>query len=85
IADDRYIAEDAAALVEIDFDILPASADAETAAKPGSPVAHSDADHNILAEFNMGYGDTDSAFANAAHTVADKFFIHKGLGMAIEG
>lgn len=85
IAEDRYIAEDAAALVEIDFDILPASADAEAAAQPGSPVAHSDAEHNILAEFNMGYGDTDAAFANAAHTVADKFAIHKGLGMAIEG
>lgn len=85
IAEDRYIAEDAAALVEIDFDILPASADAEAAAQRGSPVAHSDAEHNILAEFNMGYGDTDAAFANAAHTVADKFAIHKGLGMAIEG
>jgi len=85
VADDRYIAEDAASLVEIDFDILPASAHAETAAQPGSPVAHSDAEHNILAEFTMGYGDTDSAFAKAAHTVADKFTIHKGLGMAIEG
>ena len=85
VADDRYIAEDAASLVEIDFDILPASAHAETAAQPGSPVAHSDAEHNILAEFTMGYGDTDSAFAKAAHTVADKFTIHKGLGMSIEG
>lgn len=85
IADDRYIAEDAAALVELDFDILPASADAESAAQPGSPLAHADAEHNILAEFNMGYGDPDSAFATAAHTVADKFHIHKGLGMAIEG
>ena len=85
IADNRYIAEDAAAIVELDFDILPASADAETAAEPGSPVAHFKADHNILAEFNMGYGDPDSAFADAAHTVSDKFSIHKGLGMAIEG
>jgi len=85
IADDRYIAEDAAALVEVEYDILPASADAEAAARPGSPVAHSDAEHNILAEFNMGYGDTDGAFAKAAHTVGDKFTVHKGLGMAIEG
>lgn len=85
IADDRYIAEDAASLVEVDYDILPASADAEAAAAPGSPLAHSDADHNILAEFNMGYGDTDAAFASAAHTVADKFLVHKGLGMALEG
>lgn len=85
IADDRYIAEDAAALVEVDYDILPASADAEDAARPGSPLAHSDAEHNILAEFNMGYGDTESAFATAPHVFRDKFFVHKGLGMALEG
>jgi len=85
IADDRYIAEDAAALVEVEYDFLPASADAEAAAAPGSPLAHSDAEHNILAEFNMGYGDTDAAFAAAPHTFADKFYVHKGLGMAIEG
>jgi len=85
IADDRYIAEDAAALVEIEYDFLPASADAGAAAAPGSPLAHSDAEHNILAEFNMGYGDTDTAFAAAPHTFGDKFTVHKGLGMAIEG
>jgi carbon-monoxide dehydrogenase large subunit len=85
IADDRYIAEDAASLVEVDYDILPASADPETAAAPGSALAHSDAEHNILAEFNMGYGDTDAAFAAASHVVGDKFLVHKGLGMAIEG
>ena len=85
IADDRYIAEDAAALVEIDYDILPASADAERAAQPGSPLAHADAKHNILAEFSMGYGDVDSSFRGAPHVFADKMHVHKGLGMAIEG
>ena len=85
IADDRYIAEDAAALVEVDYDILPASADPEQAAQAGSPTAHSDADHNILAEFSMGYGDCDSVFATAPHVAAEKFSLHKGLGMALEG
>lgn len=85
IADDRYIAEDAAALVDIDFDILPASADAEQAAQPGSPLAHADAEHNVLAEFSMGYGDVDGCFASAPHVFGDKMFIHKGLGMALEG
>ncbi|MEQ9122514.1 MAG: molybdopterin-dependent oxidoreductase, partial [Alphaproteobacteria bacterium] len=52
---------------------------------PGSPLAHADAEHNILAEFSMGYGDVDGCFAAAPHVVADKMFIHKGLGMALEG
>ena len=85
IADDRYIAEDAASLVDVEYDILPASADAEQAAQPGSPLAHADAEHNVLAEFSMGYGDPDAAFANAPHVLREKFSLHKGLGMALEG
>ena len=85
VADDRYIAEDAAAQVDVSYDILPASADPEKAAQPGSPVAHADAEHNILAEFSMGYGNTDIAFANAPHVLSEKFELHKGLGMALEG
>ena len=85
VAEDRYVAEDAAALVEVDYDVLPASVDPETAARPGSPLAHADAEHNVLAEFSMGYGDVGGNFRKAAHIVRDKMSIHKGLGMAIEG
>lgn len=85
IAESRYIAEDAAALVDLDLEILPASADAEAAAQPGSPLAHAGAPHNILAEFSMGYGEVEPAFRIAPHRVADKMYVHKGLGMAIEG
>ena len=42
IADDRYLAEDAAALVEVDFDVLPAVSDCRDAVKPDAPRAHSD-------------------------------------------
>ena len=85
IAEDRYTAEDASALVQIDYDILPASADAEIAATSGSPLAHTDAEHNILAEFTMGYGEADQIFGSAPNRFAEKFCLHKGLGMAIEG
>ena len=85
IAENRYIAEDAASLVNIDYAILPASADAEKAIEPGSPLAHTDATHNILAEFSMGYGEVDRAFTDSTRVFTDKFNVHKGLGMAIEG
>ncbi len=85
IADDRYMAEDAAAMVEVEYDTLPVSSDAEAAAQPGSPLAHADAEHNILAEFSMGYGDVEGCFRNAPHVVAEKMYLHKGLGMALEG
>ena len=85
VAADRYVAEDAAALVAVAFDPLPVSADLETAARPGAPLAHEDAPHNIVAEFETGYGDAAAAMAGAAHTVSGRFALHKGLGMAIEG
>ena len=85
IADSRYLAEDAASLVIVDYQELPVSADIEAAARPGAPLAHSDAEHNILAAFSMGYGDTDAAFGGAAYVVEDRMRLHKGLGMAIEG
>src|SRR5688500_18893023 len=40
IADTRYIAEDAAAAVEIDYEILPTAADCRDAVKAGAPLAH---------------------------------------------
>ena len=49
IADNRYLAEDAAAAVAIDFEVLPAVSDCRDAAKPGAPRVHSD-----LAEQHRG-------------------------------
>ena len=39
VADSRYVAEDAAALVEVDYDLLTPVADCRKAVEPGSPKA----------------------------------------------
>lgn len=85
IAESRYVAEDAAALVKVDFSPLPAAADLETAAEPGAATAHLDAPDNVVAAFVMEYGDAGAACAAAARVVSGRFDVHKGLGMAIEG
>ena len=84
IADDRYVAEDAAALVMVDYDILPAVEDCREAVKPGAPLAHSDIADNIAAALTMGFGDVDAAFAKAAHVFEEQFWMHRGGGMAME-
>ena len=84
IADSRYIAEYAAALVEVDYDVLPAVSDCRDAVKPDAPRAHSDTDDNIAAVVRMQYGDVDTAFANAAHVFEDRMWLHRGGGMALE-
>jgi len=84
VAEDRYIAEDAAALVEVDYDPLPAVCDCRAALAPGAPVVHRGAPHNLLAEFRMGYGDADAAFAKAAHVFRESLWQHRGGSHSIE-
>ena len=84
IADNRYIAEDASTLVDVNYEPLPASADCRDAMEPGAAVAHRDAEHNLLAEFNMTYGDIDKAFAESAHTFSESLWIHRGGSHSIE-
>ena len=40
VATDRYLARDAAELVEVDYEVLPAVADPEKALAPGAPAVH---------------------------------------------
>ncbi len=84
VADDRYIAEDAAALIDVDYDILPAISDCRAALADGAARAHRDAAHNLIAEFDMEYGDVDGAFAHAAHVFAESLFQHRGGSHSME-
>jgi aerobic carbon-monoxide dehydrogenase large subunit len=84
IADTRYIAEDAAAAVIVQYDVLPAVSDCRSAVEDGAPHAHSDADSNIVSTFQLAYGDAEAAFAAAAHVFVEELWQHRGGGMAIE-
>jgi carbon-monoxide dehydrogenase large subunit len=84
VADTRHHAEDAAAAVTIDYDILPAVEDCREAVKPTSPVAHSDISDNTAASLQMAFGDVDAAFAKAAHVFEEKLWMHRGGGMCME-
>ncbi|MBM3485184.1 MAG: xanthine dehydrogenase family protein molybdopterin-binding subunit [Alphaproteobacteria bacterium] len=84
IARSRYIAEDAAALVDLDLEPLPAVSDARLALRPEAPRAHSGAATNVVAEFTMAYGDLDGAFASAAHIVRTSLLQHRGVSHPIE-
>ena len=84
VAENRYIAEDAAALVEVDWEPLPAAADCKAALSAGAPTVHRRSPHNLLAEFPMGYGDVEAAFASARHVFKESFWQHRGGSHSIE-
>ena len=85
IAENRYLAEDAAALVEIDFDVLPAVSDAENALSTDAPLAHTEKDSNRVKEIKQGYGDVESAFNSAAHVCSLSLRQERGAAHPIEG
>ncbi|MSQ20317.1 MAG: xanthine dehydrogenase family protein molybdopterin-binding subunit [Betaproteobacteria bacterium] len=85
IADSRYIAEDAAALVEVHYEPLPAMADCRAALATDAPRVHRRAPHNLLAAFDMGYGDIDAAFGRDALVFRESIWQHRGGGHSIEG
>jgi carbon-monoxide dehydrogenase large subunit len=84
LADSRYIAEDAAALVEVDYDPLPAVSDCRDGLPADAPTVHRDAKDNIASEFYTEYGDCRSAFASAAHTFKISLKQHRGGAHSIE-
>jgi carbon-monoxide dehydrogenase large subunit len=78
IADDRYLAEDAAALVEIDYELLPVAADCRKAVAPDAPAVRRELKSNIIASYPVAFGDAAGAFAKAAHVFHEDFWQHRG-------
>ena len=78
VADTRHIAEDAASLVEIDYEPLPAASDCLAAIDPAAPRVHEGTPSNIAARIPFNHGDNDAAFANAAHIFKESLHTHRG-------
>jgi carbon-monoxide dehydrogenase large subunit len=84
VAETLEQAKAAAAMVEVDYDVLPAVADTATAAG-NKTVIHEGAPGNIC--FNWGHGDkaaTDAAFAQAAHVTTLEYVNNRLVPNAIE-
>jgi 2-furoyl-CoA dehydrogenase large subunit len=65
VAESRYLAEDAAELVQIEYAALDAVIDPVAACKPESPILHPEAKTNEISVRQFHYGDTESAFESA--------------------
>ncbi len=73
VARSRYIAEDAAELIDVEYEPLPVVLDPEAALAPGAPVLHDDLGDNNFAHIEFEAGDVDAAFARASHVFRKRF------------
>ncbi|MGQ0548672.1 MAG: aerobic carbon-monoxide dehydrogenase large subunit [Armatimonadota bacterium] len=84
VADSRYVAEDGADLVEVEFEPLPPVVDLEHAARPGGPTVHEDLTTNVAAHHTQRVGNVEEAFARAAHVFRERFVVDRGSSSPIE-
>ena len=82
IAADRYVAEDAAALIDVDYEVLVAAIDCRV---EGAPPVRRELRSNRVISYKVGYGDIEAAFAKAAHVVREELWVHRGAAHSMEG
>lgn len=84
-ADTRYLAEDAAALIAVDYEPLPAVSDCRAALAHGAPLAHRGRKSNVMTEIKQSYGDVAAAFAGTPHRINVSLKQHRGGAHSMEG
>jgi len=84
LAESRYLAEDAAELVEVDWEPLEPVATLAQAAAAGAPVVHEGWDDNVAVRFVVAKGDTAAGLRDAAVVVRERFEIQRQAGLPLE-
>src|SRR5919197_511858 len=84
VAGDRYLAEDAADLIEIEYEPGPAVIDLEHALDPAAPRVHEDVPGNRAARVVQTVGDPEDAFRRAARVLRERLTIERSCGSPIE-
>ncbi len=84
IAESRALAADAAELVEVEYDPLPAVIDPEEALADGAPILHDEFGTNHCYTWKLEAGGADEIFEKAPVTVKERFRQQRLIPNAIE-
>ena len=84
VATDRYIAADAADLVEVDYEVTQAVTDPEKALAEGAPAVHPEWPDNKAFVFLQKGGDMEKAFADAEVVVKQRITSQRLVPNAME-
>ncbi|GAA5167542.1 MULTISPECIES: xanthine dehydrogenase family protein molybdopterin-binding subunit [Amycolatopsis] len=73
VAADRYLAEDAAELIDVEYEPLPPVVEIAHALSPDSPRLHDTAESNVATDRTFDFGDVDEVFARADRVVVGEY------------
>ncbi len=85
VASNRWLAEDALELIEVDYDLRPGVGSTASALAEGAPLVHEASDTNVAVHIVQQSGDPDAALRTAPHVLRDTFVITRGGGHSMEG
>ncbi len=83
-ADDEETAERALALVEVEYEDLPAVMSIEQALAVGAAAVHEERPTNVHRAAALEFGDVDGGFEAADHVREDIFFVHGNTHVPLE-
>ncbi len=84
VAESRYLAEDAAELVQVDYEPLPSALDIAATLAADAPLLHEEAGTNLVAEYDLGRGDVEEALAAAEEVVEVTFHCGRHAAVPME-
>lgn len=84
VARSRYLAEDAARLVDVEYELLPVVATLEQALADDAPRVHDDMPHNVAAHYRREVGDYQAARARADRVLTYRFRFDRGTASPME-
>ena len=84
IAESRYLAEDIANDIVVDYDPLPVVGDLEAAAAGDAPLVHEDAPGNVAAHVHQQKGSYDSVVKQAATVIKRRLTYDHGMAQPME-
>ena len=84
IANNRYEAEDAVDLVQVDYDPLPVVVNMSDALNPASPALFDEVGTNVVSTSSHTYGDVEGAFAAADRVIDATFHQHRVANCPME-
>jgi aerobic carbon-monoxide dehydrogenase large subunit len=84
VAETRALAKDAAELVQVEYEPLPAVTDVAEALADGAPLVHEEFGTNACYTWPLAAGDVDGVFGNAAVTVKERYRQQRLIPSAME-
>jgi CO/xanthine dehydrogenase Mo-binding subunit len=84
VADSRAIAEDAAGLVDIEYEMLEHVVDASAALADGAPLLHDDVPGNNVGHITFSGGDVEAKFGAAHRVFAKRFYATRQAAAPLE-